>query len=102
MVDVAHPVVRVHPVVGTRALYFDLDRATHIVGMPVDEGRELLQSLQDRAEAKAPQYAHEWRAHDVLIWDNASVQHCASSDFSLGEQRRFWRYMVAGPKPAAA
>src|SRR5262249_44708222 len=30
LVDVAHPVVRAHPITGTPALYFDLDRATHI------------------------------------------------------------------------
>ena len=38
---------------------------------------------------------------DVLIWDNASVQHRASGDFAVGEPRRFWRYMVEGPVPVA-
>ena len=36
---------------GGPSLYFDLDRATHVEGMPIDEGRALLQSLQDHAEA---------------------------------------------------
>ena len=49
----------------------------------------------------APMYSHDWQAHDVLLWDNASVQHCASGDFPVGEPRRFWRYMVAGPAPLA-
>ena len=39
--------------------------------------------------------------HDVLVWDNASVQHKASGDFPVGEPRRFWRYMIEGPLPAA-
>ena len=39
--------------------------------------------------------------HDVLIWDNASVQHRASGDFAVGQPRRFWRYMVAGTAPIA-
>src|SRR5262249_25221339 len=30
LVDVSHPIVRAHPVVGTAALYFDLDRASHV------------------------------------------------------------------------
>jgi alpha-ketoglutarate-dependent taurine dioxygenase len=102
LVDVSHPVVRAHPETGRPALYFDLDRATHIEGMDVDEGRALLQRLQDHAEANAPIYAHEWHDHDVLIWDNASVQHRASSDFPVGEPRRFWRYMIEGPVPVAA
>ena len=32
LVDVAHPIVRAHPVTGAPALYFDLDRATHVEG----------------------------------------------------------------------
>jgi alpha-ketoglutarate-dependent taurine dioxygenase len=99
LVAVRHPVVRAHPVRGTPALYFDLDRADHVEGMPLDEGRALLQRLQDHAEAHAPMHAHHWRPHDVLLWDNASVQHCASGDFPVGEARRFWRYMIEGAAP---
>jgi alpha-ketoglutarate-dependent taurine dioxygenase len=99
LVDVSHPVVRAHPITGEPALYFDLDRATHVERLPEDEGRTLLQSLQDHAERNAPRYAHAWQPHDVLIWDNASVQHRASGDFPVGEPRRFWRYMIAGSKP---
>jgi alpha-ketoglutarate-dependent taurine dioxygenase len=101
LVPVEHPVVRAHPEVGTPALYFDLDRATDIVGMEPAAGRALLQSLQDHAEATAPRYCHRWQDHDVLVWDNASVQHRASGDFPVGEPRRFWRYMIEGPVPAA-
>jgi taurine dioxygenase len=99
LVDVHHPIVRTHPLTGRRALYVDLDRATHIAGMPIDAGRALLQSLQDHAEARAPRCRHQWRPHDVLAWDNASVQHKASGDFPVGEPRRFFRFMIAGPKP---
>jgi alpha-ketoglutarate-dependent taurine dioxygenase len=99
LVDVSHPIVRAHPVTGRPALYFDLDRATHVDGMPDDEGRALLQSLQDEAEAHAPRYEHAWQPHDVVMWDNASVQHRAVGDFTVGEPRRFWRYSVAGGRP---
>ena len=101
LVDVEHPVVRAHHVTGEPALYFDLDRATHVVGMNEGDGRALLQSLQDHAEQHAPRYAHRWRPHDVLIWDNSAVQHKAGGDFPVGEPRRFWRYMIEGPVPAA-
>jgi alpha-ketoglutarate-dependent taurine dioxygenase len=102
LVEVSHPIVRAHPISGEPALYFDLDRATHIEGMPAGEGRGLLQELQDHAEANAPRYAHRWQPHDVLIWDNASVQHKASGDFPVGEKRRFWRYMITGTPPLGA
>jgi taurine dioxygenase len=100
LVDVTHPLVRTHPTAGTRALFIDLDRAKHIEGIPVDQGRELLQQLQDHAEAHAPACQHRWRDHDVLVWDNASVQHKAGGNFALGEPRNFWRSMIAGPPPA--
>ncbi len=100
LVDVSHPLVPTHPATGTRSIYLDLDRATHVEGMPVDEGRALLQSLQDHAEARAPSCEHPWRAHDVLVWDNLSVQHRAAGNFALGEPRRFWRSMIAGARPA--
>ncbi len=99
LVEVSHPIVRTHPVTGVRALYFDLDRAKGVEGLPEAEGRALLQSLQDHAEANAPRYDHAWRPHDVLVWDNAAVQHKAGGDFRVGEPRLFWRYMIAGKRP---
>jgi alpha-ketoglutarate-dependent taurine dioxygenase len=97
--EVSHPLVRTHPLAGTRALFLDLDRAKHVEGVPIDEGRALLQRLQDHAEAQAPHCEHAWRDHDVLVWDNASVQHKAGGNFRMGEPRRFWRYMIGGGRP---
>jgi alpha-ketoglutarate-dependent taurine dioxygenase len=102
LVEVAHPVVRLHPVTKVPALYFDLDRAVNVAGMPDAEGRALLKSLQDHAELHAPTYAHAWQPHDVVMWDNGSVQHKASGDFTVGEPRRFWRYSIAGGAPIPA
>jgi len=100
LVEVTHPIVRTHPVTGRSALYIDLDRVTHVEGMPIDEGRALLRFLQDHGERCAPGYGHRWQANDVLAWDNASVQHKASGDFPVGEPRCFYRVMIAGTKPA--
>jgi alpha-ketoglutarate-dependent taurine dioxygenase len=99
LAEVTHPLVRTHPVAGTRSLFLDLDRAKHVEGMPTAEGRALLQKLQDFAEANAPSCEHVWRDNDVLVWDNVSVQHKAGGDFALGESRRFWRTMIAGERP---
>lgn len=99
LIEVMHPIVRTHPVTGRRSLYIDLDRALHVEGMAIEEGRALLRSLQSHAEERAPRYGHQWRPHDVLVWDNVSVQHKASGDFPVGEPRRFYRFMIAGGKP---
>ena len=97
--EVSHPLVRTHRLAGSRSIFIDLDRAKHVAGMAIVEGRKMLQSLQDHAETHASACEHHWRAHDVLVWDNASVQHKARSDFSIGEPRSFWRYMIAGETP---
>ncbi len=97
--EVLHPLVRTHPIAGSLALFIDLDRARYIEGMDVAEGRALLQRLQDHAEQKAAYCEHSWRDHDVLVWDNASVQHKAGGNFAVGEPRRFWRYVIAGEPP---
>lgn len=99
LIDVDHPIVRTHPITKRRALFLDLDRATHVEGLAIAEGRALLRSLQERAEQRAPIYRHRWHGHDVLAWDNASVQHKASGDFPVGEPRRFFRFLIAGTKP---
>jgi alpha-ketoglutarate-dependent taurine dioxygenase len=99
LVDVTHPLVRTHPVTDSPALFIDLDRACHLDGLPIAEGRALLQELQDHAEKNALAWEHHWADHDVLVWDNASVQHKAAGNFKLGEPRRFWRYMVEGDQP---
>ena len=101
LVAVSHPIVRAHPVTNRPALYFDLDRATYVENMPEAEGHALLQFLQDHAEEHAPRYSHGWRPHDVVMWDNASVQHKATGDFAVGEPRRFWRYSIKGTRPVA-
>ena len=99
LAPVTHPIVRTHAATGARCLYLDLDRATHVEGMAIGEGRALLRALQEHAEDHAPRCAHEWQPHDLLVWDNTRVQHAASGDFPVGEPRRFWRYLVEGPVP---
>jgi taurine dioxygenase len=97
--EVTHPLVRTHPSTGQRALFLDLDRAKSVEGLALDDGRMLLARLQDHAETNAPHCEHDWSDHDVLVWDNASVQHKAGGNFRLGEPRRFWRCMIAGERP---
>ncbi|MFT4819311.1 MAG: alpha-ketoglutarate-dependent taurine dioxygenase [Candidatus Azotimanducaceae bacterium] len=99
LIEVTHPLIRTHHMTGRRALFIDLDRAKHIIGMAQTAGRQLLQSLQDHAEKYAPRCHHDWQLGDILIWDNASVQHKASGEFKFGEERRFWRHMISGPRP---
>ncbi|WP_345817067.1 TauD/TfdA family dioxygenase (plasmid) [Paraburkholderia sp. PREW-6R] len=71
---VQHPVVRVSPAHGRRALYIG-SHASHIVGLPVPEGRMMLRDLLDHATARETVYVHHWRVGDLVIWDNRCTMH---------------------------
>jgi taurine dioxygenase len=73
--DLEHPLVREHPVTGTRGLHLNEQWLRGVVGMSPAMGAELLEGLY--AVATDPQfvYRHTWRAGDVVVWDNASMIH---------------------------
>lgn len=73
-----HPLVRVHPVTGRRALYLGRRRAwpsNYIIGLPNNESEALLDKLW--AHATQPKYAwtHIWRVGDIVLWDNRCCMH---------------------------
>jgi alpha-ketoglutarate-dependent 2,4-dichlorophenoxyacetate dioxygenase len=71
---VEHPLVRTHPTTGRRAIYAG-GHASHIAGMPYDEGRRLLGELDAFADDERFLYTHDYRDGDIVIWDNRSVEH---------------------------
>jgi alpha-ketoglutarate-dependent 2,4-dichlorophenoxyacetate dioxygenase len=77
MPPVMHPVVRVIPESGRRALYIG-NHATHIVGWARADGERFLDELN--AFAIQPQfiYTHQWRPGDFVIWDNRCTVHRAT------------------------
>lgn len=72
-----HPVVRVIPESGRKALYIG-NHATHIVGWPREEGERFLERLNAFAADPRFVYAHKWRAGDLVIWDNRCTLHRAT------------------------
>ncbi len=72
-----HPLVRRHPVTGRKALYAAADTGIGIVGMLDDEAQALLDAFADHATQPRFVYLHRYRPHDVVIWDNAQLLHCA-------------------------
>lgn len=72
--DFPHPIVRTLPESGRKTLYLS-SHASHIVGMPVPEGRILLQELTELATASANIYTHRWQPNDLVIWDNRCTMH---------------------------
>ena len=72
-----HKLVHVHPTSNRRALYL-ASHASHIVGWPVQEGRNLLEELMEHATQPQFVFRHRWRVGDVVIWDNLATMHRAT------------------------
>ena len=74
--EVAHPLVLVHPVSGRRALYADSSTMARIEGLEEDESEALKAVLHEYATGNPDiVYEHIWKNGDVLFWDNACVMH---------------------------
>jgi taurine dioxygenase len=97
-----HPLVRLHPENGRKALYLNPVRIESIVGMPEDEALALVAELMAHATQKKYEYRHQWRYGDMVIWDNRSVMHQANGDYDMNETRHLYRIMVAGEPVLAA
>jgi alpha-ketoglutarate-dependent 2,4-dichlorophenoxyacetate dioxygenase len=68
--------VRRHPATGRRSLYLS-SHAGAIEGWPVPEARALLRDLTEHATERRFVYAHAWRPHDLVMWDNRVTMHRA-------------------------
>jgi len=92
---VAQPMVRVHPETGRKALYVSPSQTTHIVGMTPEEGAGILQHLFRQCTKPDFVYRHQWRVHDLVIWDNRCLLHIAMHDYG-SEVRRMHRTTITG------
>jgi taurine dioxygenase len=94
----AHPVVRVHPETGRRALYVNVAHTVRFEGMTQEESAPLLQYLyrhQVRAELTC---RFRWSPGSLAFWDNRCAQHNAINDYH-GHRRLLHRITLAGDKP---
>jgi alpha-ketoglutarate-dependent 2,4-dichlorophenoxyacetate dioxygenase len=71
------PLVRTDPISGRKSLYLS-SHASHIVGWPEEKGRALVEELYRFAAQPERRYAHKWRPHDVIMWDNFATMHRAT------------------------
>jgi alpha-ketoglutarate-dependent 2,4-dichlorophenoxyacetate dioxygenase len=69
-------VVRRHPGSGRKTLYV-ASHASHIVGMPIADGRLLLMDLIEHATQRQFVHSHSWKQGDLVIWDNRCTMHRA-------------------------
>jgi taurine dioxygenase len=92
--EAVHPVVRIHPVTGRKCLFVTEGYTVKILGLPEEESRELLAELVAHCTQPQFQYVHNWRAHDLVMWDDCSTQHKATFDYPPTLRRRMHRTTV--------
>jgi taurine dioxygenase len=95
---VQHPVVITHPYNGRKVLYVNEGFTEELVGLPEDEGRELLSYLKQQFTRPENQVRFKWRPGSVAIWDNRAVQHKGVADYG-NAQRQLVRVVAAGERP---
>jgi len=73
-----HPLVRIHPDTGKKALYLGRRSefpSQYIVGRDPEESEDLLDFLWAHATSDGLKYTHAWEAGDMILWDNRCVMH---------------------------
>lgn len=86
--ETEHPVVRVHPETGERALVLG-DLVLRFVGIPKYDGQRLFDLFQSHITAPENTVRWSWKEGDIAIWDNRTTQHYAVNDY--GDQHRIVR-----------
>jgi taurine dioxygenase len=95
-----HPLVRLHPETGKKALYLSQDVIRRAVGMRETDSRKLLDQLVAFATQPRFVYAHRWRKGDVLVWDNRCTLH-RMTPLEGTHDRTLYRIRVKGEVPIA-
>jgi taurine dioxygenase len=96
---IVHPMVRTHPVHGSRAVYFHITKTVNIEGMSPEASRAFLNDLLERMIKPEIVYHHAWRKGDVLVIDDRATMHRAHGDYDRSQSRVLWRIIVEGDRP---
>ncbi|MCX5399857.1 TauD/TfdA family dioxygenase [Streptomyces sp. NBC_00102] len=92
-----HPVVRVHPETGERALLLG-SFVERISGLTGKDSRALVNLFQSHVERPENTVRWAWETGDVAIWDNRATQHYGVDD-SDDHERRLRRVTIDGDVP---
>ncbi len=95
---VIHPVVRVHPRTGRKALFVNPGFTTHLVGASRIESDHLLRMFYEHMSQPQFVLRHRWRNGDVVVWDNQATMHYAIDDYGA-TPRHMRRVTVRGTHP---
>jgi taurine dioxygenase len=97
--ETLHPVVRVHPDTGRKALFVNAIYTHRFADMTAAESKPLLDFLF--AHAIQPEFTCRlrWAPGSLAMWNNRCTMHYAVNDYD-GQRRLMHRITVAGERPA--
>jgi alpha-ketoglutarate-dependent 2,4-dichlorophenoxyacetate dioxygenase len=98
---VRHRLVRTNPATGRRSLYLS-SHIGGIVGWPAPEALAFVRDLVEHATQRQFVYAHVWRQHDLVMWDNRQTMHRARRYKETSEVRDMRRTTLEGDGPTVA
>ncbi|TAQ85852.1 hypothetical protein B7494_g5815 [Chlorociboria aeruginascens] len=95
-----HPIVRVHPATGWKALFVNRQMTKSIVGLDKDESDVILNYLYHVYESNVDiQVRFKWTPRTSALWDNRITMHNASWDYEGTEPRHGTRVTTLAEKP---
>jgi alpha-ketoglutarate-dependent taurine dioxygenase len=97
--ETEHPVVRVHPETGERALLLG-QFVRQILGVSPSDSRYLIELFQRHVTRLENTVRWRWSPGDLAIWDNRATQHYAIDDYG-DLPRLMHRVTVAGDAPVS-
>lgn len=93
---VVHPVIRVHPDTGRKAVYANPYHIHSVLGMPRDEGDALLEELFAWCDQERFVWQQKWQVADTIMWENRCCWHSGTLDYPLDQLRKFYRTTIRG------
>lgn len=98
--DVAHPLARTNPDTGRKAIFAHRGMTAEVIGVSTEESDEILEFLFRHTLQPQFRYDFRWSPGDVVMWDNRSTMHSATTrDLPSGQFRTLYRTTVRGERP---
>jgi alpha-ketoglutarate-dependent taurine dioxygenase len=95
-----HPVVRVHPETGEKALFVNPGFTDHIIGVSAVESRRILDLLYEQVARPDYTVRFHWEPGSVAFWDNRATAHLGPTDLGhLDVERVLHRVTLIGDRP---